>query len=264
MFVDGVCARKPSAPVPGGAHVDVRGADDYVSRGAYKLLGAFSAFAPHGLRPPEGLDWLAIGASTGGVCAVLLRDGALRVIALDVGHGQLDARIASDPRIIEMSGVNIREVDPTDLPFAPDGSVFVDGVCARKPSAPVPGGAHVDVRGADDYVSRGAYKLLGAFSAYAPNGLLPPEGLDCLDIGATTGGFCDVLLRDGAHRVIALDVGHGQLDARIAADPRTTEMSGVNIRDVDPTDLPFAPQTRSMWAMGSSMRASPPTRAPRR
>lgn len=123
-----------------------------------------------------------------------------------------------------------------------DGSVFVDGVCARKPSAPVPGGAHVDVRGADDYVSRGAYKLLGAFSAFAPHGLRPPEGLDCLDIGASTGGFCDVLLRDGAHRVIALDVGHGQLDARIASDPRIIEMSGVNIRDVDPTNLPFAPQ----------------------
>ncbi len=120
-----------------------------------------------------------------------------------------------------------------------DGSVFVDGVCVRKPSAPVPGGAHVDVRGADDYVSRGAYKLLGAFSAFAPHGLRPPEGLD---IGASTGGFCDVLLRGGAHRVIALDVGHGQLDARIASDPRIIEMSGVNIRDVDPTDLPFAPQ----------------------
>ncbi|WP_129905711.1 TlyA family RNA methyltransferase [Bifidobacterium pseudolongum] len=123
-----------------------------------------------------------------------------------------------------------------------DGSVFVDGVCVRKPSTPVPGGAHVDVRGADDYVSRGAYKLLGAFSAFAPHGLRPPEGLDCLDIGASTGGFCDVLLRDGAHRVIALDVGHGQLDARIASDPRIIEMSGVNIRDVDPTDLPFTPQ----------------------
>lgn len=123
-----------------------------------------------------------------------------------------------------------------------DGSVFVDGVCARKPSAPVPSGAHVDVRGADDYVSRGAYKLLGAFSAFAPHGLRPPEGLDCLDIGASTGGFCDVLLRGGAHRVIALDVGHGQLDARIASDPRIIEMSGVNIRAVDPTDLPFAPQ----------------------
>lgn len=123
-----------------------------------------------------------------------------------------------------------------------DGSVFVDGVCARKPSAPVPGGAHVDVRGTDDYVSRGAYKLLGAFSAFAPHGLRPPEGLDCLDIGASTGGFCDVLLRNGAHRVIALDVGHGQLDARIASDPRIIEMSGVNIRDVYVDDLPYRPE----------------------
>ena len=51
-----------------------------------------------------------------------------------------------------------------------------------------------------------------------------------------------MLLRGGARRVIALDVGHGQLDARIAADPRITEMSGVNIRDVGPEDLPFVPQ----------------------
>ena len=123
-----------------------------------------------------------------------------------------------------------------------DGSVFVDGVCVRKPSASVPHGAHVEIHGADDYVSRGAYKLLGAFSAFASYGLRPPAGLDCLDIGASTGGFCDVLLRSGARHVIALDVGHGQLDARIAADPRTTEMSGVNIRDVGPEDLPCVPQ----------------------
>ena len=123
-----------------------------------------------------------------------------------------------------------------------DGSVFVDGVYVRKPSASVPHGAHVEIHGADDYVSRGAYKLLGAFSAFASYGLRPPAGLDCLDIGASTGGFCDVLLRSGARHVIALDVGHGQLDARIAADPRTTEMSGVNIRDVGPEDLPFVPQ----------------------
>ena len=123
-----------------------------------------------------------------------------------------------------------------------DGSVFVDGVCVRKPSASVPHGAHVEIHGADDYVSRGAYKLLGAFSAFASHGLRPPAGLDCLDIGASTGGFCDVLLRGGARRVIALDVGHGQLDARIASDPRIIEMSGVNIRDVGPEDLPFVPQ----------------------
>lgn len=68
-----------------------------------------------------------------------------------------------------------------------------------------------------------------------------PRGLRCLDIGASTGGFCDVLLRRGAAQVIALDVGHGQLDSRIARDPRVIEMSGVNIRDVTAANLPYRP-----------------------
>lgn len=123
-----------------------------------------------------------------------------------------------------------------------DGHVYVDGVQARKASTKVRPYARIEVRGADDYVSRGAYKLLGAFDVFAADGLTGPEGLDCLDIGASTGGFCDVLLRGGARRVIALDVGHGQLDPRIAGDARVIEMSGVNIRDVDADDLPYRPQ----------------------
>ena len=93
----------------------------------------------------------------------------------------------------------------------------------------------------DDYVSRGAYKLIGAFDEFSGRGLPSPRGLRCLDIGASTGGFCDVLLRRGAAQVIALDVGHGQLDSRIARDPRIIEMSGVNIRDVTAANLPYRP-----------------------
>lgn len=93
----------------------------------------------------------------------------------------------------------------------------------------------------DDYVSRGALKLLGAFNAFAPAGFTSVEGKHCLDIGASTGGFCDVLLRRGAAQVIALDVGHGQLDPRIADDPRVIEMSGVNMRYVGVDDLPYRP-----------------------
>ncbi|NEG70248.1 TlyA family RNA methyltransferase [Bifidobacterium choloepi] len=107
----------------------------------------------------------------------------------------------------------------------------------------------------DDYVSRGALKLEGAFAAFGEGGTLeasgelaaadalkPAAGLRCLDIGASTGGFCDVLLRRGAVSVIALDVGHGQLDPRIAGDARIIEMSGVNIRDVTAGDLPYRPE----------------------
>lgn len=121
------------------------------------------------------------------------------------------------------------------------GKVVVDGVTAVKPSMSIAGVGGITVDKGDDYVSRGAYKLIGAFDAFRADGLPDPAGRDCLDIGASTGGFCDVLLRRGAAHVIALDVGHGQLDPRIARDPRVIEMSGVNIRDVDADDLPYRP-----------------------
>ena len=124
------------------------------------------------------------------------------------------------------------------------GKVLVNGHPVTKPSYAVGGLSQmrISVDKGDDYVSRGAYKLVGAFERFAAHGLPEPRDMDCLDIGASTGGFCDVLLRGGAKRVIALDVGHGQLDPRIAADPRIIEMSGVNIRDVVAEDLPFHPQ----------------------
>lgn len=123
-----------------------------------------------------------------------------------------------------------------------DGAVLVDGMPAVKPAALVAPSAVIDVDKGDDYVSRGAYKLVGAFDRFAAHGLPSPSGLNCLDIGASTGGFTQVLLRGGAAQVIALDVGHGQLDPRIASDERVIEMSGVNIRDVDEDLLPFRPQ----------------------
>ncbi|PJM76441.1 TlyA family RNA methyltransferase [Bifidobacterium felsineum] len=123
------------------------------------------------------------------------------------------------------------------------GHVRVDGQTITKPSYMVKA-AHSElaVDKGDDYVSRGAYKLLGAFEMFAEQGLTGPQGLRCLDIGASTGGFTDVLLRRGADQVIALDVGHGQLDPRIANDSRVIEMSGVNIREVEAEDLPWSPQ----------------------
>ncbi|WEV45954.1 TlyA family RNA methyltransferase [Bifidobacterium sp. ESL0690] len=121
------------------------------------------------------------------------------------------------------------------------GKVTVDGQLAGKSSMPVDSTMKISVDTGDDYVSRGAYKLLGAFERFGNVGLPSPKGRRCLDIGASTGGFCDVLLRHGAAQIIALDVGHGQLDPRIAADPRIIEMSGVNIRDVESGDLPYRP-----------------------
>lgn len=124
------------------------------------------------------------------------------------------------------------------------GRVTIDGRTVTKPAYAVGalGHARIRVDKGEDYVSRGAYKLVGAFDVFREHGLAEPNGLQCLDIGASTGGFCDVLLRRGAKSVIALDVGHGQLDPRIADDPRVIEMSGVNIRDVTVGDLPYRPQ----------------------
>lgn len=123
-----------------------------------------------------------------------------------------------------------------------NGKVQVNGVDAVKSSIKVSDDDVIDADLGDDYVSRGAYKLVGAFERFAPVGLVSAQGLDCLDIGASTGGFCDVLLRRGAAHVIALDVGHGQLDPRIAGNDRIIEMSGVNIRDVEAGDLPCKPE----------------------
>ena len=86
------------------------------------------------------------------------------------------------------------------------------------------------------FVSRGGEKLAHALDAFA----IDPAGLDCLDVGASTGGFTDVLLQRGAARVIALDVGYGQLHPRLRDDPRVIVLERVNAREL--RELPFAPQ----------------------
>ncbi len=108
------------------------------------------------------------------------------------------------------------------------GAVTVDGILARKPSQAVATGAEVAVT-ADPcpWVSRAALKLLHALDEFGLN----PRGV-ALDVGASTGGFTEVLLARGVARVFALDVGHGQLHPRIAADPRVVGLEGVNARDI--------------------------------
>ncbi len=121
------------------------------------------------------------------------------------------------------------------------GAVSVEDAVVTKPSFGVGPEARLHVDSGPRYVSRGAVKLVGAFRAFADRGLDGAQGMRCLDIGASTGGFTQVLLRYGAESVVALDVGHGQLHPLVAANPRVVEMSGVNIRDVSADDLPFAP-----------------------
>ena len=105
-----------------------------------------------------------------------------------------------------------------------------------KPGEQVDEAAALEVEQPPPYVSRAGHKLAHALDAFG----VDPAGLDCLDLGASTGGFTDVLLQRGAARVIALDVGHGQLHPRMRNDKRVTVMERVNARSI--TELPFAPE----------------------
>ncbi len=118
------------------------------------------------------------------------------------------------------------------------GTVTVDGRIETRASAGVEPSAKLAV---DDpaaaWVARSALKLAGALDAFA----LSPEGALCLDVGASTGGFTQVLLARGAANVTAIDVGHGQLAPVLAADPRVTSIEGLNARDLAPEHLAAPP-----------------------
>lgn len=96
----------------------------------------------------------------------------------------------------------------------------------------------IDEVESDGYVSRGAHKLLGALAAF-PDVLV--TGRDCMDAGASTGGFTQVLLERGAARVLAVDVGYGQLAWSLQSDPRVTVMDRTNVRFLTTDDVPFRP-----------------------
>lgn len=118
------------------------------------------------------------------------------------------------------------------------GEVTVDGRVETRPGAPVGPAATLALADpAAAWVSRAALKLLGALDAFA----LAADGRECLDVGASTGGFTEVLLARGARRVTAIDVGHGQLAPKIAADPRVVAIEGLNARDLTLAHLPTAP-----------------------
>lgn len=114
-----------------------------------------------------------------------------------------------------------------------EGRVLVDGVPARKPAAPVAAGQRLEVRDPDRYVARSAHKLIAALDAVA----VPVAGVLALDVGASTGGFTQVLLERGAREVVALDVGHDQLVAGLRADSRVRVVEGANARELDPVAL---------------------------
>ena len=143
------------------------------------------------------------------------------------------------------------------------GSVFVNGAPAKKPSTPVGADDVLEVRGPTlRYVGRGGLKLECALAAFG----LDVARANCVDLGASTGGFTDCLLQHGAARVVAVDVGHGQLDPRLTADPRVMSLEGTDARDLDPaevggpfdvavTDVSFIPLGKILPAMARLLRA---------
>jgi 23S rRNA (cytidine1920-2'-O)/16S rRNA (cytidine1409-2'-O)-methyltransferase len=117
------------------------------------------------------------------------------------------------------------------------GLVSVGGVALRKASEEVKGDAPIEAEAPHPWASRGGVKLAAALDAFG----LDPSGLVSLDVGASTGGFTDVLLSRGAAKVIAVDVGHGQLDSRLAADPRVRSLEGVDARSLTAATLGETP-----------------------
>jgi len=114
------------------------------------------------------------------------------------------------------------------------GIVFINEQKADKAGDLVPEGAKVEVRGHDiGYVSRGGLKLEKAMQVFP----VSPDGKICMDIGASTGGFTDCMLQNGARKVYAVDVGYGQLAWKLRTDERVVNMERTNIRHVTPDDL---------------------------
>jgi 23S rRNA (cytidine1920-2'-O)/16S rRNA (cytidine1409-2'-O)-methyltransferase len=117
------------------------------------------------------------------------------------------------------------------------GVVLVDEQRINKPSDTVGPNAEIRLKGGDDptsrYVGRGGLKLEAALREFK----IEVKGFNCLDVGASTGGFTDCLLQHGAQRVTAIDVGHNQIDWRLRTDPRVEVREGINARYLKPDDF---------------------------
>lgn len=143
------------------------------------------------------------------------------------------------------------------------GQVRVNDQVVSKAGTPIAADARVELVTPDHpYVSRGGVKLANALDAFG----IDPTGVLALDIGASTGGFTDVLLRRGAARVIAIDVGHAQLDWRLRTDPRVVVREGINARNLSKADVPDPPSLVTIDVAFISLRhilpALPPLVAP--
>lgn len=109
-----------------------------------------------------------------------------------------------------------------------EGRVFIDGQKAISPSQPVKQGAKIEVRKGREYVGRGAHKLEAALEKFG----IDVSGKACVDIGAATGGFTEVLLKHGARKVYAIDTAQGKLAPKLREDPRVVVMERIDVRDI--------------------------------
>jgi 23S rRNA (cytidine1920-2'-O)/16S rRNA (cytidine1409-2'-O)-methyltransferase len=139
---------------------------------------------------------------------------------------------------VEMARRGLAESRETAQRLIMAGRVRVNSRPAAKPDLKVEATTEIAIVGASaEYASRGALKLIGAIDNFG----VVVEGRSALDVGASTGGFTDVLLRRGAAHVVALDVGYGQIAERLRRDPRVTVIDRTNIRYASVGDLPYRP-----------------------
>ena len=137
-----------------------------------------------------------------------------------------------DQRLTELGLAESREKAKATIM---SGLVYVNGQKSDKPGTPVADDAEIEVRGAAcPYVSRGGFKLAKALESFG----IAPEGWVCIDCGASTGGFTDVLLKNGAAKVYAVDVGYGQLAWSLRTDGRVVVMERTNARGLTPDMFP--------------------------
>ena len=141
-------------------------------------------------------------------------------------------KVRLDQRVFELGFTESRERAKTTVM---SGIVFVNGQRADKPGMPVDPDADIEVRGvALPFVSRGGFKLDKALKVFP----IDPAGKTCIDCGASTGGFTDVLLQHGAAKVYAVDVGYGQLAWQLRTDPRVVNLERMNARYLTREQIP--------------------------
>jgi 23S rRNA (cytidine1920-2'-O)/16S rRNA (cytidine1409-2'-O)-methyltransferase len=151
------------------------------------------------------------------------------------GQGQAKTKLRLDVALVERGLVESREKAAR---FILAGDVLVDGLRVDKAGALVAPGARLELVARPRFVSRGGDKLAHALATFA----IAPRGRVAIDVGASTGGFTHCLLEQGAVKVYAVDVGHGQLDAKLRADGRVVVMEKTNARSLPVDSFPESPE----------------------